>query len=238
MEECPYCHSTLFPYSTMHRTRSFKLSRNGCSGEKLVDVVYLYMNPPEKAVVFSVDEEPQVQAHECTQTVLPMAEHWSEGRPHDYRRIGTVDLFAALNILDGKVIREYHRQHRHLEFLAFLRRLDNEVENATDVHVVLDNLGAHGTEEVRRLLRRHSRYHFHFIPTGSSWVNMMESWFSQQEKKALRRGCFRSVHELRKAIRALVQTTNGRAEPLVWTKDASKILEKVAKIHRQMEPTE
>ena len=224
MKECPCCRSTLFPYATMHRTRSFKLSRNGRFGEKLVDVVDLYMNPPEKAVVFSVDEGPQVQAHECIQTVLPMAEHWSEGRPHDYRRIGTVDLFAALNILDGKVICKYHRQHRHLEFLAFLRRLDN--------------LGAHGTEEVGRLLRRHSHFHFHFIPTGSSWVNMMESWFSQQEKKALRRGCFRSVRELRKAIRAFVQTTNGRAEPLVWTKDTSKILEKVAKIHRQMEPTE
>ena len=217
-----------------HRTRSFKLSRDRHFEEKLIDVVGLYMNPPEKAVVFSVDEKPQVQALERTQTVIPMAEHWPEGRPHDYRRNGKVDLFAALNILDGKVIHEYHERHRHQEFLAFLRRLDSEVAGAMDIHVILDNLSAHGTDEVGRWLSRHRRFHFHFIPTGSSWVNMVESWFSQLEKKALHRGSFKNVHELKKAIEAFVHATNGRAEPWTWTKDASRILEKVAKIRHRM----
>jgi len=217
-----------------HRTRSFELSSDRKFEEKLIDVAGLYMNPPEKAVVFSVDEKPQVQALERTQAIIPMAEHWPEGRPHDYRRNGTVDLFAALNILDGKVIHEYHERHRHQEFIAFMRRLDSAVPAELDVHVVADNLSAHRTPEVMRWLRRRPRFHLHFTPSGSSWVNMVESWFSQLEMRALRRGSFRSVKQLKTAIEAFVESSNGKAEPWAWTKDAQKIIEKVARIRRRM----
>lgn len=217
-----------------HRTRSFKLSHDPHFEEKLIDVVGLYMNPPEKAVVFSIDEKPQVQALERTQAILPMRENYPEGRPHDYKRNGTVDLFAALNILDGRVVHEYHDRHRHQEFLAFLRRLDGEVSPELQVHVVLDNLSAHKTDEVQRWLRRHPRFHFHFTPTGSSWVNMVEGWFSQLERKAIRRGSFRNVLHLKMAIGDFVEVSNERAQPWSWTKDAQKILEKVARIRRRL----
>ena len=221
-----------------HRTRSFKLSRDRRFEEKLVDVVGLYMDPPERAVVFSVDEKPQVQALERTQAVLPMGRDWPEGRPHDYRRNGKVDLYAALNILDGRVITEFHERHRHQEFLAFLRRIDREVGAGIGVHLVLDNLSAHKTDEVERWLRRHPRFRFHFVPTGSSWVNMVEGWFSQLERKTLHRGSFANVSALKRAIEQFVRASNGRAEPWVWTKDAQKILEKVARIRRRMADAE
>lgn len=164
-------------------------------------------------MVFSVDEKPQVQALERKQAILPMGRDWPEGRPHDYRSNGKVDLYAALNVLDGRVIHESHERHRRQEFLAFLRRIDREVGTGMEVHLVLDNLSAHKTEEVERWLRRHPRFRFHFVPTGSSWVNMVEGWFSQLEKKALHRGSFESVAALKRAIEQFVGASNGRAEP-------------------------
>ena len=213
-----------------HLTQSFKLSKDPAFEEKLIDVVGLYMNPPEKSVVFSVDEKPQTQALERTQPILPMGEDWPEGRPHDYRRNGTVDLFVALNILDGQVVTQFHERHRHQEFLIFLRTLDGKVPKEFAVHVVLDNLGTHKTPEVQRWLRRHPRFRFHFTPTGSSWVNMVESWLGQLQQKALTRGSFKSVAYLKKAILAFAESYKERAGAFVWTKNAQEILRKVRKL--------
>ena len=213
-----------------HRTQSFQLSKDPRFEEKIIDVVGIYLNPPERSVVFSVDEKPQTQALERTQAILPMAKDWPEGRPHDYRRHGTVDLYAAWNILDGKVITEFHVRHRHQEFLAFLNTLDRQVAPDLAVHVVLDNLSAHKTEHVQRWLRRHPRFQFHFTPTSSSWANMVEGWLGHLQKLALGRGSFRSVPELKQAILDYVDASNGRAEPWCWTKDAQEILRKVRKI--------
>ncbi|EQD62104.1 tISRso5 ISRSO5-transposase protein [mine drainage metagenome] len=217
-----------------HRTQSFKLSKDPQFEEKIIDVVGIYMNPPERSVVFSIDEKPQTQALERTQTILPMAKDWPEGRPHDYRRHGTVDLYAALNILDGKVVTEFHERHRHQEFLAFLNTLDRQVPPELQVHVVLDNLSAHKTEHVQRWLRRHPRFRFHFTPTSSSWANMVEGWLGHLQKLALGRGSFRSVPELKQAILDYVAASNGRAEPWCWTKDAQEILRKVRKIRARL----
>ena len=213
-----------------HRTQSFQLSKDPRVEEKIIDVVGIYLNPPERSVVFSVDEKPQTQALERTQAILPMAKDWPEGRPHDYRRHGTVDLNAAWNILDGKVITEFHVRHRHQEFLAFLNTLDRQVAPDLAVPVVLDNLSAHKTEHVQRWLRRHPRFQFHFTPTSSSWANMVEGWLGHLQKLALGRGSFRSVPELKQAILDYVDASNGRAEPWCWTKDAQEILRKVRKI--------
>lgn len=213
-----------------HRAQSLKLSKDPRFEEKIIDVVGIYLNPPERSVVFSVDEKPQTQALERTQAILPMAKDWPEGRPHDYRRHGTVDLNAAWNILDGKVITEFHVRHRHQEFLAFLNTLDRQVAPDLAVPVVLDNLSAHKTEHVQRWLRRHPRFQFHFTPTSSSWANMVEGWLGHLQKLALGRGSFRSVPELKQAILDYVDASNGRAEPWCWTKDAQEILRKVRKI--------
>ena len=213
-----------------HRAQSFKLSKDPRFEEKIIDVVGIYLNPPERSVVFSVDEKPQTQALERTQAFLPMAKDWPEGRPHDYRRHGTVDLYAALHILDGKVITEFHVRHRHQEFLAFLNTFDRQADPDVVVHVVLDNLSAHKTEHVQWWLRRHPRFQFHFTPTSSSWANMVEGWLGHLQKLALGRGSFRSVPELKQAILDYVEASNGRAEPWCWTKDAQEILRKVRKI--------
>lgn len=215
-----------------HRVQSFKLSTDPRFEEKLVDVVGLYRNPPEKAIVFSVDEKPQVQALERTQAVLPMGPNFTEGRPHDYARHGTIDLFAALNILDGTVVAEFHHRHRHQEFLSFLRTLDEQTPSDLAVHVIMDNASSHLTEEVERWHRRHPRFQLHQVPTGSSWLNAVEGWFSKLTRKALLRGSFRNVPSLKRAIEEYVQVSNERAQPFVWTKDAETILRKVRKIQR------
>jgi transposase len=213
-----------------HRLEHYKLSRDKRFEEKLRDVVALYLNPPEHALVLSVDEKTQIQALDRTQLTLPMREGTPERQTHDYRRHGTVDLYAAWNILDGKVITEFHVRHRHQEFLAFLNTLDRQVAPDLAVHVVLDNLSAHKTEHVQRWLRRHPRFQFHFTPTSSSWANMVEGWLGHLQKLALGRGSFRSVPELKQAILDYVDVSNGRAEPWCWTKDAQEILRKVRKI--------
>lgn len=217
-----------------HRTQSFKLSHDPRFVEKLVDVVGIYQNPPEKSVVFSVDEKPQTQALERTQAILPMGKDWPEGRPHDYCRHGTVDLFAALNILDGQVITEFHPLHTQKEFMAFLGTLDRSVVPGLQVHVVLDNLGVHKAERVQRWLRRHPRFHFHFTPTSSSWANMLEGWLGQLEQHALSRGSFKSVPELKQAIMDFTEATNCVAHPWTWTKDAQEIIRKVEKLRARI----
>ncbi len=210
-----------------HRTRSFKLSNDPRFEEKLVDVAGLYMHPPEKAVVFSVDEKPQIQALERTQKILPLRTGMPECISNDYKRNGTVDLYAALNILDGTIVTQFSKQHTHREFLSFLNIVDSCVEHDLQVHVVIDNLSAHDTPEVKRWLKRHRRFHFHFVPTGSSWVNMVEGWFSKLTGKAIKRGSFRSITELKQAIEKYVDTYNNEAKPWIWTKDAKVIMKKI-----------
>jgi transposase len=218
-----------------HLAQSFKLSHDPRFEEKVVDVVGVYQNPPERSVVFCVDEKPQTQALERTQAILPMDGNWPEGRPHDYRRHGTIDLFAALNILDGQVLTEFRTSHGHEEFLEFLGLIHRTVPPDLRIEVVLDNLSAHKTPEVKRWLRRHPRFTLHFVPTGSSWMNMVEGWLGQLQKKALARGSFRSVAELRAAINDFVEASNGRAKPWIWTKSASQILRKVQKIRARIQ---
>lgn len=215
-----------------HRAQSFELSTDPKFEEKLADVIGLYLNPPERAIVFSVDEKPQVQALERKQTVLPMGPKFVEGRSHQYKRNGTIDLFAALEILTGEVVAEFHHRHRHQEFLAFLSTLDRRAAPELDVHVILDNLSAHMTEEVERWLRGHPRFHLHFTPTHSSWLNAVEGWFSKLTNKGLKRGSFRSVPELQRAIRAYVDGHNSASTPFVWTKSTEEILRKISKIRR------
>ena len=215
-----------------HLKQSFKLSHDRRFEEKVIDVVGLYQNPPEKAIVFSVDEKPQTQALERTQAVLPMGKDWPEGRPHDYRRNGTVDLFAALNILDGQVVTGFYPQHTQKEFLAFMNVLDRRVPSELEVHVVLDNLSVHKGEKVQPWLRRHPRFHFHFVPTSSSWMNMVEGWLGKLQQQALARGSFQSVPELVHAIEEFAKVSNGEAHPWVWTQSAEEILRKVRKIRQ------
>lgn len=213
-----------------HRSHSFELSHDPRFEEKLADVVGLYLNPPEKAIVFSVDEKPQVQALERKQTTLSVAPRFPEGRSHQYKRNGTIDLFAALEILTGEVVAEFHHRHRHQEFLSFLRTLDRQAAPEYDVHVILDNLSAHSTAEVERWLRSHPRFHLHFTPTHSSWLNAVEGWFSKLTTKRLKRGSFANVPELTRAIREYVTAHNAASMPFTWTKDTDEILRKVAKI--------
>lgn len=220
-----------------HLTRSFKLSKDKRFVEKLVDVVGLYLNPPEHAVVFSLDEKPQIQALERAQTILPLRPGMPEGRSYDYRRNGTIDLFAALNTLDGTVITEFHHRHRHQEFLHFLRTLDASVAPELAVHVILDNLGVHKHETVTRWLARHPRFQFHFVPTGSSWLNVVENWFGRLTGKQIRRGSFESVPALVKAIREYVGVYGENPRPFVWTKTADELLRKIGHVRIMNNPS-
>jgi len=216
-----------------HLTRNFKLSRDPLFAEKVRDVVGLYLNPPEKAAVLSVDEKTQIQALDRTQTILPIRPGLPEGRTHDYRRNGTIDLFAALDVLTGAVVTEFHHRHRHQEFLVFLRTLDQCVPPELDVHLVLDNLSAHKHERVKRWFKRHPRFHAHFVPTGSSWLNMVERWFSELTQKRIRRGTFRNVRELVKAIEEFLTAYHENPRPFIWVARADDILKKV-EINRQL----
>jgi transposase len=215
-----------------HREQSFEFSPDPRFEEKLIDVIGLYLHPPEKAIVFSVDEKPQMQALERTQTVLPLGRDFPEGRSHEYKRNGTVDLFAALEILTGDVTVEFHQRHRHQEFLSFLSTLDRQAPKGYAVHVIVDNLSAHLTVEVERWLRRHPRFQLHFTPTHASWANAVEGWFSKLTRKAVRRGSFESVGALKLAVQEYVKAHNHGAQPYVWTKGADEILRKIRKIKR------
>jgi transposase len=210
-----------------HRVKTFKLSRDKQFVEKLTDVVGLYLNPPDKAMVLCVDEKSQVQALDRTQPGLPMKKGRCGTMTHDYKRNGTTCLFAALNVLDGTVIGTCYPRHRHEEFLKFLRKIDREVPRTLDLHLILDNYGTHKHPNVKRWLKKHPRFHLHFTPTSSSWLNLIERWFAEITRKRIRRGVFRSVPELIAAIKEFIEINNQNPKPFTWTKKVDEILEKV-----------
>ena len=213
-----------------HRSRSFKLSTDPFFIEKVRDIVGLYLNPPDHALVLCVDEKSQIQALNRTQPVLPMGLGYVEGVTHDYVRHGTTTLFAALDIATGTVFTECKPRHRHQEFLAFLRRLDACIPEGLDVHLVVDNYATHKHPKVRIWLAQRPRYHIHYTPTYSSWLNQVERWFGLITQRAIRRGSFRSVKDLIQKIDAFVQHYNRSTRPFVWTATADSILEKIARL--------
>ncbi len=210
-----------------HRTETFKLSKDKHFVEKLTDVVGVYLNPPDKAVVLCMDEKSQIQALNRTQPGLPMKRGRCGTMTHDYKRNGTTCLFAALNILEGKVIGSCFPRHRHNEFLRFLRTVDRQVPRKLDIHAILDNYGTHNHPEVRSWLANHPRFHLHFVPTSSSWLNLVERWFGEITRRRIRRGSFNSTEELISAIDEYIQLNNENPKPFIWTKKADAILEKV-----------
>jgi len=210
-----------------HRLKTFKLSTDPRFEEKLADVVGLYLNPPERAIVLSVDEKSQIQALDRTQPSLPIKPGRAGTMTHDYKRNGTTTLFAALDVLTGSVIGQCLPRHRHSEFLTFLRTIDRSVPKGLQIHLILDNYATHKHPNVNAWLTRHTRFHLHFTPTSSSWVNMVEGYFSQLTNKAIRRGAFASVPELIAAIDAYLTQTNTHPTPFTWTKTADQIVEKV-----------
>jgi transposase len=212
-----------------HRVETFKLSKDPLFIEKVRDIVGLYLNPPDKALVLCVDEKAQIQALDRTQPLLPMRPGQVERRTHDYTRHGTTSLFAALNVKTGKVIGECHRRHRAKEFRKFLDTIDAAVPAALSVHVILDNYGTHKTPLIHRWLLRHPRFHVHFTPTGTSWINLVERWFATLTDKQLRRGVHRSTRDLETTILHYIDITNERPKPFVWTKTADEILASVAR---------
>ena len=211
-----------------HRVETFKFSRDPQLKEKVVDIVGLYLNPPEQALVLGVDEKSQIQALSRTQPLLQLRPGQVERHTHDYKRNGTTTLFAALNIATGEVIGECHPRHRHQEFLKFLKQLDKEVPDK-DLHLILDNYGTHKQEKVQNWLKRHKRFHLHFTPTGASWMNMVEIWFGIFTNQAIRRGSFDSVAHLIGAIKAFLSRWNEGAKPFVWIKTAEQILAKAVR---------
>jgi transposase len=211
-----------------HLQDSFKLSTDPQFVEKVVDVVGLYHNPPEKAVVLCVDEKSQIQALDRSQPVLPMMPGMPERRTHDYLRHGITSLFAAFNIADGTVISELHRRHRAREFKKFLVTIDKAVPSGLDVHLVCDNYATHNTAEIRTWLGKHPRFHVHFTPTGSSWINQVERWFGLLTDKLIRRGVHTSVKALEDDIRTWIDTWNEDPKPFTWTKTADEILNSLA----------
>ena len=212
-----------------HRVKTFKLSNDPQFIDKLTDVVGLYMNPPDKAVVICVDEKSQIQALDRTQPGLPMKKGRCGTMTHDYKRHGTTTLFAALNVLDGTVIGECYERHRHQEFLKFLRRLDREFPRRKELHLILDNYGTHNHPNVRAWLEKHPRFNLHFTPTSSSWLNLIERWFAELTNKAIRRGAFGSVDDLIDAINEFLRAHNADPKPFVWTASIEQILNKVGK---------
>lgn len=211
-----------------HRIETFKFSQDSQLKEKVVDIVGLYLNPPDQALVLSVDEKSQIQALERTQPMLPLRPGNIARHTHDYKRNGTTTLFAALNVATGEVIGECHPRHRHQEFLKFLRELNKEVPDK-ELHLIVDNYGTHKHEKVQKWLKRHKRFHLHFTPTGASWMNMVEIWFGILTNQAIRRGSFDSVAHLIGAIKAFLVRWNERAKPFVWTKTAEQILAKAVR---------
>lgn len=210
-----------------HLVHTFKISTDPAFEDKLTDVVGLYLNPPESAVVLCMDEKSQVQALDHTQPSLPMKPGRAGTMTHDYKRNPTTTLFAALNVLTGAVIGQCLPRHRHEEFLKFLRTIDREVPKGLAVHLILDNYATHKHPDVQRWLRRHKRFHLHFTPTSSSWLNLVERWFRELTDKALRRGSFNSVPALITAIEDYLDAHNDDPKPFLWTATADSILEKV-----------
>jgi transposase len=218
-----------------HRVRTFKLSRDKRFVEKLTDVVGLYLNPPDKALVLCVDEKSQIQALDRTQPGLPMKKGRCGTMTHDYKRNGTTTLFAALNVLDGTVIGSCYPRHRNAEFLKFLRKIDRETPAGMNLHLIVDNYGTHKHPNIKAWLSKHKRFHLHFIPTSSSWLNLIERWFAEITRKRIRRGVFHSVPALIAAIEEYVRLNNQNPKPFVWTKKVDQILEKIRRCKATME---
>lgn len=212
-----------------HRTESFKLSTDPLFIEKVRDIVGLYMNPPDKAVVLCVDEKSQIQALDRTQPLLPMRPGQIERRTHDYSRHGTTSLFAALNTRTGQVLGACHQHHRSVEFRKFLDQVDAAAPPEHEIHIVMDNYATHKTPSIQRWLVRHPHYHIHFTPTGASWLNLVERWFAALTEKQLRRGVHRSTRELEDAIYHYLEATNDQPKPFIWTKTADQILATIAR---------
>jgi putative transposase len=221
-----------------HRSRTFKLSNDPFFVEKVRDIAGLYLNPPDHALVLCVDEKSQIQALNRTQPVLPMGLGYVEGVTHDYVRHGTTTLFAALDIATGAVLTECRPRHRHQEFLAFLRRVDECIPAELDVHLIVDNYGTHKHSKVRTWLAQRPRYQIHYTPTYSSWLNQVERWFALITQRAIRRGSFRSVKELVAKIDAFVQHYNRFHRPFVWTATADSILAKITRLCSRISGTQ
>ena len=219
-----------------HRTETFKLSTDPLFIDKVRDIVGLYLNPPDRAIVLCVDEKSQVQALDRSQPLLPMGPGQAERRTHDYVRHGTTSLFAALDVATGKVIGRCHQQHRHQEFIKFLELIDERIPETqgTSIHLVMDNYATHKTPKVKRWFARRPRYHVHFIPTSSSWLNQVERFFAEITEKRIRRGAFRSVQALRTAIENYLDHHNRNPRPFAWTADADLILARVKKVCKRI----
>ena len=217
-----------------HRSETFKLSKDPLFIEKVRDIVGLYLNPPDKALVLCVDEKSQIQALDRTAPLLPMRPGQVERRTHDYVRHGTTSLFAALDIKSGRVLGQLHRRHRSTEFRKFLDAIDANVPEELDVHLVLDNYGTHKTPLIRRWLVKRPRFHLHFTPTSASWINIAERWFALLSEKKIKRGAHRSTAELETAIRDFIAAHNEEPKPFVWTKTADQILASVARFCKRI----
>jgi transposase len=218
-----------------HRTKTFKLSRDPKFLEKLTDVVGLYLNPPDKAMVLCVDEKSQMQALNRTQPGLPLKKGRCGTMTHDYKRNGTTTLFAALDLLQGTVIGDFHKRHRHQEFLKFLRRIDREFADGRALHIVMDNYGTHGTPEVKTWLRKHRRFVIHYVPTSCSWLNLIERWFAELTNKRIRRDSFFSVDELIAAINEFLAAWNENPKPFLWTATVDSIVAKLGRCRQTLE---
>jgi transposase len=212
-----------------HRTDTFKLPKDPLLIDKVRDIVGLYLNPPEHAALFCVDEKSQIQALDRTQPLLPMRPGQVERRTHDYKRHGTTTLFAALNVKTAKLVTEFHRRHRSIEFRQFLDAIDAAVPKPLDVHLIMDNYGTHKTALIRNWLAKRPRFHVHFTPTDGSWLNLVERWFADLTNKQLRRGAHRSVSQLEAAIREFIAAHHQSPKPFVWTKTADEILASMAR---------
>lgn len=212
-----------------HLIKKFKISKDKRFLEKLYDIVGLYLNPPDKAIVFSVDEKSQIQALERTQPMLPLRSGIPARQTHDYKRHGTTTLFAALNVLDGTVIGDCMKRHRHQEFIRFLKLIDSKTPKELDLHLIVDNYATHKHKRVQFWLRRHPRFHLHFTPTSCSWLNMIERWFGEITTKRIRRGSFNSVKELIKAIKEYIESNNQKPKVFIWTAKVDSIMRKISK---------
>ncbi|MGB8011548.1 MAG: IS630 family transposase [Terriglobales bacterium] len=218
-----------------HRVESFKFSTDPEFAPKVRDIVGLYLNPPDKAIVLSVDEKSQIQALDRTQPILPLRPGLPERQTHDYERHGTTTLFAALNVLEGTVIGQCHPRHRHQEFLQFLDKIEASTDSTLSIHIVLDNYGTHKHPLVKTWFQDHPRYRLHFTPTSGSWLNQVERWFAEITRKRIRRGTFRSVRELVTAIQGYIRENNKDPKPFHWVAKANVILRKIRKYKRTSE---
>jgi transposase len=218
-----------------HRVETFKLSRDPKFLDKMTDVVGLYLNPPQQAIVLCVDEKSQIQALDRTQPGLPIKKGRCGTMTHDYKRNGTTTLFAALETLQGKVVGQCYQRHRHQEFLKFLRTIDKEFPGKVPLHLIMDNYGTHKHAHVRAWLKRHPRFMLHFVPTSSSWLNLVERWFGELDDKAIRRGVFHSVEDLQASIHAFLKVWNEDPKPFVWTATVESITEKLSRCRQTLE---